>query len=257
MNVILQGDGRPFGVLEVDSRSEGEFIEHDFAFLQGAANILGMAIERRRHEASLRKAIERQRLLLKELNHRVMNSLSLVASMLSLQARACAEEGVQRHLEEAASRVQTIARAHARLYKDSDFETLDVGTYVKEVCEDLPTAAGNWVVVEAQAGISLSTDRAIPLALIIVELVTNALKYAYGEQGGVVWVSLVQKQGALVVVVRDHGRGLPDGFAPERSKGLGMHIILALARQLDATIAVGKPDKGASIEVRMPLRAAS
>jgi GAF domain-containing protein len=50
MNVILQGDGRPFGVLEVDSRSEGEFIEHDFAFLQGAANILGMAIERRRHE---------------------------------------------------------------------------------------------------------------------------------------------------------------------------------------------------------------
>jgi hypothetical protein len=110
MNVILQGDGRPFGVLEVDSRSEGEFIEHDFAFLQGAANILGMAIERRRHEASLRKAIERQRLLLKELNHRVMNSLSLVASMLSLEARACAEEGVQRRLKEAASRVHTIAR---------------------------------------------------------------------------------------------------------------------------------------------------
>jgi hypothetical protein len=186
MNVILQGDGRPFGVLEVDSRSEGEFIEHDFAFLQGAANILGMAIERRRHEASLRKAIERQRLLLKELNHRVMNSLSLVASMLSLQARACAEEGVQRHLEEAASRVHTIARAHARLYKDSDFETLDVGTYVKEVCEDLPTAAGNWVVVEAQAGISLSTDRAIPLALIIVELVTNAL-VSREESSGCPW----------------------------------------------------------------------
>src|SRR5262249_61163835 len=86
MNVILQGDGSPFGVLEVDSRSEGEFVEHDLAFLQGAANILGMAIERQRHERSLKLALERQKLLLRELNHRVKNSLSIVSSMLSLQA---------------------------------------------------------------------------------------------------------------------------------------------------------------------------
>jgi two-component sensor histidine kinase len=256
MNVILQGDGRPFGVLEVDSRSEGEFVEYDLAFLQGAANILGMAIERQRHEASLRKAIERQRLLLREINHRVMNSLSLVASMLSLQARGSGEESVQRHLEEAASRVHTIARAHARLYKGSDLQTLDVSTYIREVCEDLPTTTGHRVVVEAPAGLSLSTDRAIPLALIVVELVTNALKYAYGEQGGIVWVSLVREQEDLVVVVRDHGRGLPSGFAPERSKGLGMRIVLALARQVDAAIVVGTQDNGASFEMRLPLGAA-
>ena len=65
MNVILQGEGRPFGVLEVDSRSEDEFVEHDLAFLQGAANILGMAIERQRQERNLKAALERQQLLIK------------------------------------------------------------------------------------------------------------------------------------------------------------------------------------------------
>src|ERR1041384_7214229 len=84
INVILQGDGAPYGVLEVDSRSEGEFGEHDIAFLQGAANVLGMAIERQRQEQALNAALEHQKVLVKEINHRVKNSLQLVASMLPL-----------------------------------------------------------------------------------------------------------------------------------------------------------------------------
>src|SRR5215213_4981112 len=88
MNVILQGDGKPFGVLEVDSQSEGEFDGHDIAFLQGAANLLGMAIERQRIEASLRAAVAQRETLLQEVDHRVKNSLQLVASLLHLQAGA-------------------------------------------------------------------------------------------------------------------------------------------------------------------------
>src|ERR1700723_4152203 len=104
MNVILQGDGSPFGVLEVDSKSEEEFVEHDLAFLQGAANILGMAIEGERHERSLKAALERQQFLLKEMNHRVKNSLSLVVGMLRLQARGNDPEFTQQ-LEDARLRV--------------------------------------------------------------------------------------------------------------------------------------------------------
>ena len=95
MNVILQGDGQPFGVLEVDSRSEDEFVEHDLAFLQGAANILGMAIERERHERNLKAALERQQFLVKEMNHRVKNSLALVVGMLRLQARENSRAGIR------------------------------------------------------------------------------------------------------------------------------------------------------------------
>ena len=88
MNVILQGDGFPFGVLEVDSESAGEFSKHDVAFLQGAANILGMAIEQQQSQRKLQAALDRHQLLLKEVNHRVKNSLQVVASMLRLQANA-------------------------------------------------------------------------------------------------------------------------------------------------------------------------
>lgn len=254
MNVILQGDGTPFGVLEVDSRSEGEFVSHDLAFLQGAANILGMAIERQRHERSMQLALERQKLLLRELNHRVKNSLSIVSSMLSLQAHASGDdENLKRHLQEASNRVATVARAHERLYQTNDIEELDVGAYIKDVCADLPTD-GAVVAVEAPVGIRLSTDRAISLALIVVELATNAIKYAYNDRNGMVWVALIRKGDALIVTVRDEGNGVPDGFAPEKSKGLGMRIVVALVSQLEAELSVPRCIKGALFELRVPLR---
>jgi GAF domain-containing protein len=117
MNVILQGDGKPFGVLEVDSRSEDEFVAHDLSFLQGAANILGMAIERERHERSLKAALARQQVLLREITHRVKNSLAIVASMLKLQAADVDDPMLTRHLADAAYRVSAVAKAHERFIR--------------------------------------------------------------------------------------------------------------------------------------------
>ena len=105
MNVILQGDGSPFGVLEVDSRSEGEFGEHDVAFLQGAANILGMAIEQQQYQRKLEAALDRHQILLKEVNHRVKNSLQVVSSMLHLQANAVGDPALSERLMEASTRI--------------------------------------------------------------------------------------------------------------------------------------------------------
>jgi GAF domain-containing protein/histidine kinase len=109
INVILQGDGAPYGVLEVDSRSAGEFSERDITFLQGAANILGMAIDRQRQEQALKVALEYQQVLLQEINHRVKNSLQLVAGMLRLQAGDDPHLG--QRLQEASSRIMAIGRA--------------------------------------------------------------------------------------------------------------------------------------------------
>jgi len=257
MNVILRGDGEPFGVLEVDSRSAGEFTDHDLTFLQGAANIVGTAIERQRMERDLRTALDTHKVLLAELNHRVKNSLQLVATMLSLQAGAKPDSEARRELQDATGRVMAIARAHESLYRDSQIAAIDLGRYLSDVCLDLDRSVGHCrVEVTAPDGISVATDRAVPIALVVNELVMNAMKYAYPEGvDGTVFVRLQRDEtDVLTVSVRDEGTGLPPGFDPAASKGLGMRIVRALAGQLGAALDVRASGPGAEFIVRVPMR---
>jgi two-component sensor histidine kinase len=255
MNVILQGDGKPFGVLEVDSRSEDAFVEHDLAFLQGAANILGMAIERERHERSLKAALARQQMLLKEITHRVKNSLAIVASMLKLQSADVGDPTLTRQLEEAAYRISAVARAHERIHPGNGTDRLDLGIYIEEVCGDLnDVVAPCNIAVEAEHGIDITTDRAIPFALIANELITNAAKYAYQSQpGGTIRVRLAGSDGGKVdLSIRDEGDGLPVDFDPRIATGLGMRIVRAFSKQLNAAIAVRRCDPGTEFVVSVP-----
>jgi two-component sensor histidine kinase len=255
INVILQGDGRPFGVLEVDSRSEDEFTSHDLAFLQGAANVLGMAIERERQERSLRASLARQDVLLKEIGHRVKNSLAIVASMLQLQASHLNDPDVTPHLEEAAYRVIAVAKAHERvLHQRNGPDRIDLGIYVEEVCRDLNDAISPCnIEVDAQHGIVVATDRAIPIALIANELITNATKYAYQGKAGNISVRLARGDEATIeLTVRDAGAGLPAGFDLRVATGMGMRIVQAFTRQLNARIAVHDLEPGTEFVVSVP-----
>ncbi len=259
MNVILQGDGSPFGVLEVDSRSEGEFNEHDIAFLQGAANILGMAIEQQQYQRKLRAALDRHEILLKEVNHRVKNSLQVVSSMLQLQANAAGDPQLSEHLNEAASRVSAVGRAYERLAYAADDEHIGLVAYLREVIGDLETAVAPCAVrLEAPEEIRFAADRAILVALIINELVLNAGKYAYPDgAGGAIFVQLVRMPGNRVLVsVRDEGAGLPSGFDPETSKRLGARLVKAMARQLNAEMTQPASKIGTHFTVLVPLEAA-
>ena len=255
MNVILQGDGKPFGVLEVDSQSDDEFVEHDLAFLQGAANILGMAIERERRERHLKVALERQHYLMKEMNHRVKNSLAIVASMLHLQAREEENLDLTDKFAEAAQRVSAVARAHERLYRDNDIEKIDLGIYVEEVCKDMDASVGHCTVhVKAQRGIDIKIDSAISVALIIVELITNSAKYAYPNQTrGEIWVGIERNADMdISVSVRDEGVGLPADFAPKKARGLGMRIVTAFTNQLNTKLTFIRRSRGSEFKILIP-----
>jgi two-component sensor histidine kinase len=246
MNVILQGDGKPYGVLEVDSRSEREFEERDLAFLQGTANILGMAIERERHERNLNAALERHRFLLKEMNHRVKNSLTIVASMLHLQSRQAGDPALVLHLKDASNRVTAIAKAHELLYQGSDIEWLDLGKYIESVCKDLQASVPDCeLTASVDLGIEIATDRAISSALIVNELVANACKHAYDGKSLGVWVviSRVGETG-FSISVRDKGRGLPPDFDPRKAKGLGMRLVIAFANQLAGKLEIRNAEPG-------------
>jgi two-component sensor histidine kinase len=255
INVILQGDGSPFGVLEVDSRSEGQFSEQDLSFLQGAANILGMAIERQRFEHSLQKALEHQKVLVQEINHRVKNSLQLVGSMFNLQARRSSDPALVGALQEAYGRVTAVARVHERLYLSSEVGTVDLAAYLQAVCGDLQgVTAENKITFRGHGPIPMMTDRAVLVALLVGELVTNAAKHAYTTTPGAIHVAASRNGDAGVVVsVRDEGKGLPDSF-DIKNGGLGMTIVDAFVEQSGATFEINRHPQGVEFLVKMSLQ---
>ena len=253
MNVILAGDGIPFGVLEVDSRSEGEFGEEDIVFLRGMANILGMAIERQRIEANLLKALERQEMLTKEINHRVNNSLQIVASMLRLQSSVAQNQDVRHELMEAGSRITAVARAHQRLYSGDQIDALDLGAYLRQVCADIASSMpGCEIHVSVEDAIIIRTDRAVPAILIVNELITNAAKYAYPGQDCRAWVALSRSsEKSVAISVRDEGAGLPTQF-DQKSGRLGMRLINSFAQQLQGDLQVLRKEPGTEFVLTFP-----
>ncbi|WP_119461001.1 CheR family methyltransferase [Rhodospirillaceae bacterium SYSU D60014] len=193
--------------------------------------------------------------LLKELNHRIKNSLQLVASLLALQSRTVPKEA-QQQLAEATSRINAVARVHQRLYQRSEIDRVDFGAYLHEFCADLADTLGmaNRAVhlrIEAEP-VELPTDQVIPLALIINELITNAFKYAFpGDSIGTIAVeSRLEADGTLQITVRDDGAGLPVNVADETG-GLGMKLINALAHQLDARFEILPGSRGAAFQIRL------
>src|SRR3984893_9109350 len=260
MNVILQGDGLPFGVLEVDSRSEGEFGEHDIAFLQGAANILGMAIEQQQYQRRLQAALDRHQILLKEVNHRVKNSLQVVSSMLHLQANAADDPALSERLMEASTRILAVGRAYNRLAYNADYENVDLVAYLREVVQDLESAVAPCKVqLDTPNEIEFAADRAILVALIVNELILNAGRHAYPvSPGGVIRLQLVLSDDkAVSISVSDDGIGLPADFDPALSKRLGTRIALGLAGQLGAELIRKKSNKGAHFTFVVPVHAAT
>ncbi len=256
MNVILGGDETAYGVLEVDSRSEGEFSEADIVFLRGLANLLGMAIERHRIEEDLRKALDRQQTLMREVNHRVNNSLQIVAAMLGLHAASTPNEEVRQELRHAGNRIAAIARAHRRLYGGDQIDALDLSGYLRDVCADIAASVPTCAIdVDAEPGVIIRTDRAVPAVLAVNELITNAAKYAYPGRICRVWVTLSRASpGVASISVRDEGVGLPPDF-DSRSGGLGMRLVNAFADQLEGDLQVVRREPGTEFVLTFPLQA--
>jgi two-component sensor histidine kinase len=260
MNVILQGDGSPYGVLEVDSRSEGEFSQNDIAFLQGAANILGMAIEQQQYQRKLQAALDRHEVLLREVNHRVKNSLQVISSMLQLQANAVGDQDLSERLNEAASRVNAVGRAYERLAYTADYENIDLIEYLRQIVKDLePTVAPCKIQFDAPEAIRFAADRAILVGLIINELVSNAGKYAYPNRtaGGLIWVRVQTENDAIAILIGDEGVGLTSGFDPAASKRLGTRLVNALSKQLGGELARPPTPIGTNFTLHIPLRIAN
>jgi two-component system, sensor histidine kinase PdtaS len=182
-------------------------------------------------------AAEHQQMLIHEVNHRVKNSLQLVSSLLRLQARRAQDQGSRQQLEDATARISTIAHIHQRLYRDQDTRQLNFGAFLSELCADMQGTSSHCSLTVDTPDFHLSTDRSIPLALIVNELVTNAFKYAYPSGGGPVTVTVdLHKAGEISIAVRDEGIGIPEDLTLEGAGNMGMMLIGSLAHQLSGRV---------------------
>lgn len=202
-----------------------------------------------------REAEERQALLVREISHRVKNSLALVASLLRLQARGTRHEEVRRAVEDAQTRIATIAKVHDHLWQHSEVTNVDLAEFLAGLCDGLQsTAPSHRLVYQADEAVPVSVDRAIPIGLLVNELVTNAFKYAYpAATGGEVRVTLSRPNFRCIrLEVADRGRGLPADFDLHRPTGsLGVRIIDAVTRQLGCRLQALSGEPGARFVVDM------
>jgi two-component sensor histidine kinase len=258
MNVIMRGETDVFGVLEVDSRRALGFDVEDLSFMQAAANLLGIAIERARREQKLRDAVSARELLLREADHRIKNSLQLVASLLGMQRSRLSDPEAAAAVDEAIARVRSVAQAHRAFQLSSDLRRVPFGQILRDICEHVGGfAAQISLECHAEGDFELDSERAIPLGLLVSELLTNAVRHAYpAGEAGVVRASAAERDGMLSIAISDDGAGLTFDPGQDEAPSLGMTIVRALCRQIGAELAVdSKPGQGTSVTVRLPRQA--
>ena len=212
--------------------------------------------ERRGTEIRLREELAREEALLRqkdqliharevlsmEADHRLLNGLQMIVSLLSLQSRTMPSSDAAEHLSAAANRVATLARVHRRLHALDGEKTVAFKRFLQELCAEYRSMLAsddrrNQTIVVEGCDASLPATTAVPLSLIVNELITNAAKHG----GGIITIRLEElPEGGLRLSVCNEGPPLPEGFDPAASKGLGMQIVQALVEQIGGALRVGR-----------------
>ena len=197
--------------------------------------------------AAKEKVLQVQNTLMRELDHRVKNSLAMISSLLRMQASGSDKEQVKDELHDAANRVLTISRVHERLYQGCDVSSVSLKTYVEPLCTEIrdALASDGFELVFDLPNEFISSDMAVALGLIVSELLSNALRHGFADRDtGRIEVTFDGDDRTFVFTVADNGRGLPNGFAIEGASGLGMKIVSLYATQLGGVLEHMPNDNG-------------
>jgi PAS domain S-box-containing protein len=220
----------------------------------GARGVLIDITERKKAEERVAASLREKEVLLREIHHRVKNNMQIISSLLRLQSRSIEDEKMREIFNESQSRIRSMSLIHEKLYESKDFSRVDFSDYIGKMVTHL------FVVyqmktqdvrfkVEAK-DIHLEITEAIPCGLIINELVSNALKYAFpkGKKGDVIIRMNKDESGKYYLSVQDTGIGLPPDFDIHKTETLGFQIITDLVRQITGTIEL-KREKGTEFRI--------
>lgn len=213
--------------------------------------------ERIKAEMELQGSLKEKEILLREIHHRVKNNLQTISSLLDLQAESITDPKSREAFRSSQGRIRSMALIHERLYKSENLSRIKARDYISNIMEYLETTydsrSGNVLLETSVQDIFLSLDVAIPCGLIINELVSNSMKYAFtNASSGRISVSLIfDTLNHLVLSVEDNGSGIPPDISIENSKSLGLQLVNLLVKQINGKININNAG-GASIKISFP-----
>ena len=217
-------------------RQENEFKLLAGAFNDMAAQVAANIVERKMAEEELRKALLEKQNLLNELQHRAKNSFNMIASLTHLASTDSSTPETLHTLEELNVRVMAVSELYSLLYEAGSFDEIRLDSYCDRVSAAMIGLAAQDVSLEKKLeNVTVPARSAAPIGLIVTELITNSLKYAFPEgRDGKISISLKRTEAGALLEVRDNGCGLPPGFDPEGSSGMGLKLVKGLADQIAA-----------------------
>ncbi len=192
-------------------------------------------------EARLIESVREKEILLKEVHHRVKNNLQVISSILNLQSSYVEDEKTLEIINESQNRIRSMSYIHESLYQTKDFSSINFKGYITNLVQNLVHSyqlfSGKTQLRLEVQEVQLVLDQAIPCGLILNELVSNSLKYAYPEgEGGEIFILIKETLGKVHIQVEDFGAGLPEGFKIEDSDSLGLGLVETLVDQIDGEL---------------------
>ena len=198
-------------------------------------------LQTRRLSVQVNQLLQDKEMLMKEIHHRVKNNLMVISSLLSLQSKYIKDEESKEIFRESQNRAQSMALIHERLYRSTDMKSIDFADYIRSLTRDLfntySTQLGRVDLKMDVEDVEVDINNAVPLGLIINEMVTNSLKYAFpDDREGTISISFYKEKDEYLLEVRDDGIGIPEEFEVEKNDSLGMMLINSLTSQISGQL---------------------
>ncbi|OPY39318.1 MAG: Bacterioopsin transcriptional activator [Methanoregula sp. PtaU1.Bin051] len=233
----------------------GQFFLPDGTFA-GFHGILRDITERKKMQEEIAASLQEKEIMLKEIHHRVKNNMQVISSLLSLQAKRVKDENVQEIMRESMTRVRSIALVHEKLYQSPNLSSIDYEEYINKMAGYLFQSYNVdpdliRVTVDAK-NILFTIEQAVPVSLILNELLSNALKYAFPQgRTGEIHINIHREGDNYIFIVADNGVGLPEDINLIKSKTLGLQLVDTLVKQIQGTLEVERSN-GAVFRIRFP-----
>ncbi|MBK6606927.1 MAG: sensor histidine kinase [Leptospiraceae bacterium] len=211
--------------------------------------------DRKQAEEKIKSLLVEKEIILKEVHHRIKNNMNTICSLLLLQSQSITNATAITALEEAANRVNSMALLYDKLYKSSDYREVSVKDYltvlIDEILENFPNSSS--IKVEKRIeNFELNTKRLQPLAIIVNELITNIMKYAFkGRESGLITVTAKLLANNPYISIEDNGNGLPESISFSNSTGFGLMLVRGLTEQLNGKIKIERQN-GTKIILEFP-----